>query len=1204
MSLRWFCAHSYTIAVSLSLVLALFGSLPAHALGRCDVAPLDGPDGKVEIADALVILRIAVGLVDPASVELARADVAPLEELADDYVRAVGDGEIRASDALICLRVAVELIALPPNLRVEIQSVSPVRPPAQGTGTARVRIENDGDSDAPADTTVSLSLGEGAAAAAAEALEGDTVVASLGEPLEPGAERLLDLEFTVGSGPGPRDLQVIAETSVPQASDEPKTDLLEIEINGPPVADAGEDFLEVLEQNPVTLGGSASDPNDDAVTYSWTQIEGPGVVDPTGLGTATPTLTLPDIWVETEVVFSLVVTEVSAETLQSQPDTVTIPIRPLNNPPVAVIDSVVPDTPEGTIVTLKGTVSDPNADPIITIEWVQLEGPNGLLEVDPAADPHSPVAYFTIPDVTEDQSFGFELRATDNEAAVGTASVAFVGELVNEDPIAAVSAPERALEGTIVALDGTGSEDPDGHSVEFSWSQTSGPSVALEGANQATASFLAPQTGDELVLGFALRVTDGHDGEGTAPVAVTVEPDPLFPVDVIVRATPGSAVKGSEPAVTVEVEVLARDRSRLVRDGTPIGLSTSLGTLGSDPVVFGSTRLGLFTTTFTPGPVPGLALVQADVLASSAESQLTIGVHEGPDEVGQLRLSLDPPVILAGSGTPVWAVATALAADERTGSVADETVLDFSSSAGSFPSGSSAPTANGVAAVEFSPPASPGSLDLEVASGDVMATATLSVIEDSGAATPRFEADRLTFVSGGPGMVLTAYLDPLLPGAQLPASQLEFDTETPEAQLDGLSFVSVDSQPLVADRDVPPFGDFPGPGDEDWDADQTLSSGGRFAQVSFTHATVEEPVEVEVIAATGEASDALRITVVPDAAAPGLIDLEASPMSMVAAESSADLSAVVDAAGGGSVVDDTPVEFSSSAGEVDPPESLTVDGEAQARASHADGFPLPARVRARSSSGAIAALTDLSLVPNANDPGALQLLLEPSPVEDDGMSEALVSAHVTRPDGTGGTGPAEDGTRVLFHSTRGLPSSAVAETTGGIAQIWLLSSDEPGSFDVEARVAGSVVNGSARGSFAPARTETITFGLAPADGVASLMADIQFPDGAAPVLLGETEVQMELITAAEGGIANPGGLAVANQIGGIVRVGIAFLTELSGSGDLFRLSFDLPPGGDLSAEGAIAGSLVTVSNKFGSQLEGITLSCWIGGLDLNCPEIP
>jgi len=72
-----------------------------------DVAPLGNRDGKVNIGDALVTLRFALGLETPSDEDKCHADVAPLG--ADGMPNP--DGKITIGDALVILRKALGLVS-------------------------------------------------------------------------------------------------------------------------------------------------------------------------------------------------------------------------------------------------------------------------------------------------------------------------------------------------------------------------------------------------------------------------------------------------------------------------------------------------------------------------------------------------------------------------------------------------------------------------------------------------------------------------------------------------------------------------------------------------------------------------------------------------------------------------------------------------------------------------------------------------------------------------------------------------------------------------------------------------------------------------------------------------------------------------------------------------------------------------------------
>jgi hypothetical protein len=72
-----------------------------------DVAPFGNRDGKVDVGDALVALRFALGLVIPTPEDLLHGDVAPLDENGQPNP----DGKIDIGDALVILRMALNLVS-------------------------------------------------------------------------------------------------------------------------------------------------------------------------------------------------------------------------------------------------------------------------------------------------------------------------------------------------------------------------------------------------------------------------------------------------------------------------------------------------------------------------------------------------------------------------------------------------------------------------------------------------------------------------------------------------------------------------------------------------------------------------------------------------------------------------------------------------------------------------------------------------------------------------------------------------------------------------------------------------------------------------------------------------------------------------------------------------------------------------------------
>lgn len=94
--------------------------------------------------------------------------------------------------------------------------------------------------------------------------------------------------------------------------------------NTVPIANAGPDQGPINTGQTVTLNGSASsDPDNNPLTYQWTQVSGPAVTL-TNPNSANPTFVAPNVNGTQNLVFQLVVND---GTVDSAPDTVTIAVR-------------------------------------------------------------------------------------------------------------------------------------------------------------------------------------------------------------------------------------------------------------------------------------------------------------------------------------------------------------------------------------------------------------------------------------------------------------------------------------------------------------------------------------------------------------------------------------------------------------------------------------------------------------------------------------------------------------------------------------------------------------------------------------------------------------------------------------------------------------------------------------------------------------
>jgi hypothetical protein len=315
--------------------------------------------------------------------------------------------------------------------------------------------------------------------------------------------------------------------------------------NHSPIAYAGEDQT-ANEGNPVTLDGSgSSDPDNDFLTYSWSQVGGPEVtLDDTG--SMQPIFTAPWVTAGGETLtFKLIVSDGE---LDSDPDCVDITVKNVNNPPIADAgdDQTVQ---ENSPVILDGSESYDPDNESLTYSWVQTAGSSVTLSGDDTATPS-----FTAPLVgSAGETLSFELTVDDGiDSATDTVEV-FV-ENVNHPPTADAGDSQTVNEGSLVTLDGTGSSDPDNDPLTFAWTQITGSSVTLSNSSAANPSFTAPSVGaGGETLKFQLIVNDGALDSVPDVVNITVQDINDPPACGLAQAIPDRLWPPNHKMVSVEI---------------------------------------------------------------------------------------------------------------------------------------------------------------------------------------------------------------------------------------------------------------------------------------------------------------------------------------------------------------------------------------------------------------------------------------------------------------------------------------------------------------------------------------------------------------------------------------------------------------------------------------------------------------------------
>ena len=302
-------------------------------------------------------------------------------------------------------------------------------------------------------------------------------------------------------------------------------------VNSPPSVKAGPTQT-VQGGSEVSLNGTATDHDEDVMTYLWTHNYTSSDITLANATSASTTFTAPRVDSNTDIAFTLTADDGTA----TSSDSVIITVTAHVNSPPSVKAGPTQTVQGGSEVSLNGTATDHDKD-VMTYLWTH----NSTLSDITLANATSASTTFTAPRVDSDTAIAFTLTANDDTATSSDSVIITVTAHVNSPPSVKAGPTQIVKGGSEVSLNGTAT-DHDKDVMTYLWTHNSTLSdITLANATSASTTFTAPRVDSDTAIAFTLTAND-DTATSSDSVIITVTAPVNSPPSV--KAGPTQIVKG------------------------------------------------------------------------------------------------------------------------------------------------------------------------------------------------------------------------------------------------------------------------------------------------------------------------------------------------------------------------------------------------------------------------------------------------------------------------------------------------------------------------------------------------------------------------------------------------------------------------------------------------------------------------------------